>query len=78
MPGGIFLLQRVGIMAEDPSVSRTDQTGNQDYQRNLAISLVSSLGIEAAMHTCQSNGWDGVLKWVVALRETGERNTGRP
>ncbi len=65
-------------MAEDSSVSQIDQTGNHDYQRNLAISLVSSLGIEAAAHTCQANGWDGVLKWVVALRETGERNTGRP
>ncbi len=64
-------------MSEDPLVNQIDQTGNQDYQRKLAISLVSSLGTEGAIHACQANTWDGVLKWVIALRETGQGDTRR-
>ncbi len=59
-------------MSEDPLVNQIDQTGNQDYQRKLAISLVSSLGAEGAIHVCQANSWEGVLKWVSALKETDE------
>ena len=64
-------------MSEDPLVNQIDQTGNQDYQRKLAISLVSSLGTEGAIHACHANSWDGVLKWVIALRETGEGHPNR-
>ncbi len=64
-------------MTEDPPVNQIDQTGNQDYQRKLAVSLVSSLGTEGAIHACQANSWDGVLKWVIALRETGQGDTRR-
>ena len=64
-------------MSEDLLVNQIDQTGNQDYQRKLAISLVSSLGTEGAIHACQANTWDGVLKWVIALRETGQDDTRR-
>ncbi len=64
-------------MSEDLLVSQFDQTGNQDYQRKLAISLVSSLGTEGAIHACQANSWDGVLKCVIALRETGQGDTRR-
>ncbi len=65
-------------MSEDhPLVNQIDQTGNQDCQRKLAISLVSSLGTEGAIHACQANSWDGVLKWVIALRETGQGDTRR-
>ncbi len=62
-------------MSEDPLVNQIDQTGNQDYQKKLAISLVSSLGTEGAIHACQANTWDGVLKWVIALGESGEGDT---
>ncbi len=64
-------------MSEDRLVNQIDQTDNQDYQRNLAISLVSSLGTEGAIHVCQANTWDGVLKWVIALREAGQGDTRR-
>ncbi len=64
-------------MTEDRLVNQIDQTDNQDYQRKLAISLVSSLGTEGAIHACQANTWDGVLKWVIALRETGQGDTRR-
>ncbi len=64
-------------MFEDPLVNQIDQTGNQNHQRKLAISLVSSLGTEGAIHACQANSWDGVLKWVIALRETGQGDTRR-
>ena len=62
-------------MSKDPSVSQTDQILEQDHQKRLAISLVSSLGTEGAIHACQANSWDGVLKWVIALKETGEGDT---
>ena len=62
-------------MSEDPLVNQIVQTGNQDYQRKLAISLVSSLGTKGAIYACQANVWDGVLTWVVALGEAGEGDT---
>ncbi len=64
-------------MAKDPSVSRADHDSNQNYQRKLAISLISSLGVEGAVHACHANGWDGVLNWVISLGETSEVRTGR-
>ena len=54
-----------------------DRAGNQDYQRKLAISLVSCLGFEGAVHACHANAWDGVLKSVIALREAGGGDTSR-
>ncbi len=62
-------------MGEDPLVIGID-ADNQDYQRRLAISLISSLGVDGANHVCQANGWDGVLNWVMALEETGKARTG--
>ncbi len=57
-------------MLIDPPVSQTDQIEEQDHQRRLAISLVVNLGFESVVHRCQANSWDGVLKWVLALKET--------
>ena len=54
-------------MSEDPSVGQTDQIEGQDIQKRLAISLVFNLGFEGAIHSCQANSWDGVLKWVIVL-----------
>jgi hypothetical protein len=34
--------------------------------------LVVYLGFESAIHSCHANSWDGVLKWVVALKEMDE------
>ena len=59
-------------MSNDPSVSQFDQIEEQDHQKKLAISLVVNLGFEGAIHSCQANSWDGVLKWVIVLRETGQ------
>ncbi len=58
-------------MGEDPLVIGID-ADNHDYQRKLAISLISSLGVDGANHACQANGWDGVLNWVMALGDIGE------
>ncbi len=33
---------------------------NRDYQQRLAASLVGTMGMERAVETCLSNGWDGV------------------
>ncbi len=58
-------------MGEDPLVIGID-ADDHDYQRKLAISLISSLGVDGANHACQANGWDGVLNWIMALGEIGE------
>ncbi len=59
-------------MSNDPPVSQIDQIDEQDHQKMLAISLVANLGFESAIHSCQANSWEGVLKWVLALKETDE------
>ena len=59
-------------MSEDLLVSQFDQIEEQDLQKRLAISLVVNLGFEAAIHCCRANSWEGVLKWVFALKETDE------
>ena len=64
-------------MPENPQISSADQTDDQDHEKRLAISLVACLGFEGAIHTCQTNAWDEVLKWVIALRETGEGHPNR-
>ncbi len=40
----------------------------RSHQEKLAVSLIQSLGIEGAIHACQANSWDGVLKCVLLLR----------
>ncbi len=44
------------------------EAGNRDYQRELAIALVGSMGVERAHRACQANGWDGVLERVLCYR----------
>ena len=41
---------------------------NRDYQGRLAASLIGAMGIERALETCLSNGWDGVLEQVLGHR----------
>ncbi len=51
-----------------PTAARDTAPSPGDDQERLAASLVACLGLEGAMHACQANNWDGVLK-VLALRE---------
>ncbi len=46
--------------------------GNRDYQRELAIALVGSMGVERALRACQANGWDGVLERVLCYRGSNQ------
>ncbi len=46
--------------------------GNRDYQRELAIALVGSMGVERALRACQANGWDGVLEIVLCYRGSNQ------
>ncbi len=62
-------------MSEDLSVGQFDQIEEQDLQKKMAISLVVNLGFVGAIHCCQANSWEGVLKWVFALKETDEGDT---
>ncbi len=41
---------------------------NRDYQGRLATSLIGAMGIERALETCLSNGWDGALEQVLGHR----------
>ncbi len=41
------------------------EASNRDYQQGLAASLVGTMGIEGAVETCLTNGWDGVLERVL-------------
>ena len=34
--------------------------GNRLYQRDLSKALVASLGFDAALEACESNGWEGI------------------
>lgn len=36
--------------------------GNHCYQRDLAKALVANLGFNAALETCASNGWEGIMR----------------
>ncbi len=52
-------------------IQLTDGSGGpeaRNHQEKLAVSLVDSLGIEGAIHACQANSWDGVLKYVLLFR----------
>ena len=48
------------------------KAGNQDYQRDLAISLIGCMGVERAIRACQGNGWEGVLEKVLCYRGNGK------
>ncbi len=44
---------------------------NLNYQRRLAATLVTGLGIEAAMDFARRNDWDGVLAQMCATGAPG-------
>ncbi len=44
---------------------------NLNYQRRLAESLVTGLGVEAAMDFARRNDWDGVLAQMCATGAPG-------
>ena len=48
------------------------EAGNRDYQRELAIALVGSMGVERALRACQANGLDGVLERVLCYRSSNK------
>ena len=45
-----------------------DDGDSHRYLRDLAASLVADLGIDAALETCRSYGWDGVWGVLVTQR----------
>lgn len=49
-----------------PDARETDDA----YQRRLALRLVASVGVDAALRYCRNNSWDGVLRAVLALPRT--------
>ena len=62
-------------MQKSPSDSTAPPGDNTDYQRRLARSLVTSMDVHEAIHVCQENGWEGVLRFVIALQRSDERRS---
>lgn len=46
---------------------------NSHYQIRLAESLIASMGPHEAMHVCQENGWEGVLKVILVMQRSADR-----
>ncbi len=53
------------------------QVRNEARDARLADQLVSNLGLEGAIQFCRVRAWDGVLKFVIVLKETGRGNARR-
>ena len=62
-------------MQQSPSDSTAPPGDNTDYQARLAKSLVTSMDVHEAIHVCQENGWEGVLRFVIALQRSDERHS---
>jgi hypothetical protein len=56
------------MMMEHATI-RAESGDNGYYQRRLAASLIASLGRSGAIHACQANAWDGVLRCILRLRD---------
>jgi hypothetical protein len=48
------------------------EASNRDYQREFAIALVGSMGVERALRACQANGLDSVLESVLCYRSSNK------
>lgn len=48
------------------------ETGNHDYQRELAEKLVRSIGLEEAIQVARDNQWYGVLMEIPFAAYLGE------
>ena len=62
-------------MQQSPSDSTAPVGDNTDYQARLARSLLASMDVHEAIHVCQENGWEGVLRFVIALQRSDERHS---
>lgn len=62
-------------MQQSQSDSTARPGDNTDYQRRLARSLVTTMDVHEAIHVCQENGWEGVLRFVIALQRADERRS---
>ena len=48
------------------------ESKERSHQEKLAVSLIQSLGFDGAVHACQANSWDGVLRCVLSSHDTTE------
>jgi len=62
-------------MLQSPPDSTAHPGDNTEYQTRLARSLLSSMDVHEAIHVCQENGWEGVLRFVIALQRSDERRS---
>ncbi len=72
MTSDLEIDQSAYALRNDQSRHTAIEAGNRDYQQELAISLIGSMGVERAVRACQANGWDGVLEKVLCYRGNGK------
>ena len=68
MTSDLEIDQSAYALLNDQSRHTAIEAGNRDCQRELAISLIGSMGVERAVRACQANVWDGVLEKVLCYR----------
>ncbi len=66
-------MPRTHTMQRSVSDSTAPGGDNTHYQKRLAISLTARMEPQEAIHVCQENGWEGVLRFVLALQRSANR-----
>jgi hypothetical protein len=66
-------MPRMHLMQRSASDSTAPVGDNTLYQRRLAESLVASMEPYEAIHLCRENGWEGVLRVILALQRSADR-----
>ncbi|MCZ6781514.1 MAG: hypothetical protein ACE10E_03125 [Acidiferrobacterales bacterium] len=72
MTSDLEIDQSADALLNDQSRHTAIEAGNRDYQQELDISLIGSMGVERAVRACQANGCDGVLEKVLCYRGNGK------
>ena len=65
-------MQQSHYMRRRTSDSTAPGGDNTHYQQRLAKSLMASMEAHEAINVCQENGWEGVLRFVLALQRSAD------
>ena len=66
-------MPRTHSLQRSESDSTAPGRDNAHYQSRLAESMIASMEPHEAIHVCQENGWEGVLRFVLALQRSADR-----
>ena len=67
--GGAPRALRERIMIRNAQVGQNAVEGGQGGGEKFARSLIASLGFKGAVHACEQNCWDGILKIILAHKD---------